>query len=289
MAIAVTAQLSLYTFPAQPVWIEALCQVLDGARYTITPIRDAEQFLEFARSNQNQLDCLILRNEPEVMQLCHQLAQRGLFFPAAIIGNSDAGSGLGDRVFYHTAEVWVQVDRISQLASSIDTAITQFIELAPKDRLSPHLKADETIFEAESVTRLSLQQRRLAEKLKERLGYLGVYYKRDPKMFIRNLPESESQQLLRVLKSNYREIVLNYFSDNAGINNQIDELVNLAFFADISVTSIVEIHMELMDEFAKQLQLEGRSEEILLDYRLTLIDAIAHLCELYRRSIPRDS
>ena len=50
---------------------------------------------------------------------------------------------------------------------------------------------------------------------------------------------------------------------------------------------ILEIHMELMDEFAQQLKLEGRSEEILLDYRLALIDIIAHLCEMYRRSIPR--
>jgi circadian clock protein KaiA len=283
MAIAVTAQLSLYTFPAQPAWIEALGQVLDSDRYTITPIQDVEQFLDFARSNQNQLDCLILGNEPEGMQLCQQLAQRGLLFPAAILGSADAEEDSGDRVFYHTAEVWVQVEQVSRLPTAIDTAIAQFIELSPQDRLTPHLKT------AESVTRLSLQQRRLAEKLKERLGYLGVYYKRDPKMFIRNLPESEGQQLLRVLKSNYREIVLNYFSDNADVNNQIDELVNLSFFADISVTSIVEIHMELMDEFAKQLQLEGRSEEILLDYRLTLIDAIAHLCELYRRSIPRDS
>jgi circadian clock protein KaiA len=57
--------------------------------------------------------------------------------------------------------------------------------------------------------------------------------------------------------------------------------------ADISVAHIVEIHMQLMDSFAKQLKLEGRSEEVLLDYRLTLIDIIAHLCEMYRRSIPR--
>ncbi len=46
--------------------------------------------------------------------------------------------------------------------------------------------------------------------------------------------------------------------------------------------------MKLMDEFAQQLKLEGRSEEILLDYRLTLIDIVAHLCEMYRRSIPRE-
>ncbi|MCZ0903581.1 circadian clock protein KaiA, partial [Microcoleus sp. HI-ES] len=89
--------------------------------------------------------------------------------------------------------------------------------------------------------------------------------------------------------SSYRDIVLNYFSQDTAVNNQIDEFVNLAFFADVPVTQIVEIHMELMDEFAKQLKLEGRSEEILLDYRLTLIDAIAHMCEMYRRSIPKET
>jgi len=41
-----------------------------------------------------------------------------------------------------------------------------------------------------------------------------------------------------------------------------------------------------MDQFSQQLKLEGRSDEILLDYRLTLIDIVAHLCEMYRRSIP---
>ncbi|HEY9302275.1 MAG TPA: circadian clock protein KaiA, partial [Phormidium sp.] len=52
---------------------------------------------------------------------------------------------------------------------------------------------------------------------------------------------------------------------------------------------IVEIHMELMDEISKQLKIEGRGDEILQDYRLTLIDVIAHLCEMYRRSLPKDS
>lgn len=65
--------------------------------------------------------------------------------------------------------------------------------------------------------------------------------------------------------------------------------MNLAFFADVPVAQVVEIHMELIDEFAKQLKLEGRSDEILIDYRLTLIDVIAHLCEMYRRSIPREA
>jgi circadian clock protein KaiA len=44
--------------------------------------------------------------------------------------------------------------------------------------------------------------------------------------------------------------------------------------------------MDLMDDFAHQLKIEGRNDDILLDYRLPLIDIISHLCEIYRRSIP---
>ncbi|MDJ0549145.1 MAG: circadian clock protein KaiA, partial [Microcystis sp. M49637_WE12] len=86
----------------------------------------------------------------------------------------------------------------------------------------------------------------------------------------------------------YREIILNYFQQDYPINQAIDELVNNVFFTDLSVSQILEIHMELMDEFSQQLKLEGRSEEILLDYRLALIDILAHLGEMYRRSIPRE-
>ena len=50
---------------------------------------------------------------------------------------------------------------------------------------------------------------------------------------------------------------------------------------------IIEIHMELIDDFSKQLKLEGRSDEALLDYRLTLIDILAHLCEAYRCSMSK--
>jgi circadian clock protein KaiA len=103
------------------------------------------------------------------------------------------------------------------------------------------------------------------------------------------LPEDERQMLLENLKSEYRHIVLKYFSQESTVNQKIDNFVDKVFFADISVSKIVEIHMELMEEFSKQLKLEGRSEEVLLDYRLTLIDVIAHLGEMYRRSIPRES
>jgi len=133
------------------------------------------------------------------------------------------------------------------------------------------------------------QQLRLAEKLKERLGYLGVYYKRNPQNFLRHMTPPQKEDLLRQLKQDYREIILAYFADELGLNDKIDQFVNLAFLIDLPISQIVEIHMELMDEFSKHLKLEGRSDDVLLDYRLTLIDTLAHLCEMYRRSIPRES
>jgi circadian clock protein KaiA len=90
------------------------------------------------------------------------------------------------------------------------------------------------------------------------------------------------------LREGYRQIVLSYFTPESKVNDLLDEFITLVFFADLSVSEVVEIHMDLMEEFSKQLKLEGWSEDILLDYRLTLIDVIAHLCEMYRRSVPRE-
>jgi circadian clock protein KaiA len=186
---------------------------------------------------------------------------------------------------YHSALLWVEQFDHEQIDQQIRQAIDQFLTLPASQLLPQH----HSIVGLNQQTSLVLQQRRLASKLKERLGYLGVYYKRNPRYFLRNMSDEERHEFLEDLSLKYREIILNYFSNNDTLNQRIDEYINMAFFADVSVSQIVEIHMELMDEFSKQLQLEGRSEEILLDYRLTLIDVIAHLCEMYRRSIPRES
>jgi len=47
--------------------------------------------------------------------------------------------------------------------------------------------------------------------------------------------------------------------------------------------------MNLIEAFAKQLKLEGHKSDFLQDYRLALLDVLAHLCEMYRRSIPPDA
>ncbi len=101
------------------------------------------------------------------------------------------------------------------------------------------------------------------------------------------MPNQNQQAFLQELKSDYRKILLIYFTTDPTIKH-IEEFTKKLFYANISIPKIIEIHMELIDEFSKQLKLEGRSDDILLDYRLTLIDILAHLCEMYRCSIYQD-
>ncbi len=266
-------------------------------RYTVALPRSADEFFALIDQEKQQLDCLVLQANSELSLLTKWLYGQAVLLPAVIIQAESDQDQLpeaplpdheGEGFIYHTAEVCLNRGQIHQLPKQIDRAIAQFINLSPSYRLS-HLSAADQAADLNAQNFLKLQQQRLTEKLKERLGYLGVYYKRNPKNFFRYLPAEQKQELLDQLKHEYREIILRYFSNDGTLNQRIDDFVNTIFFTDIPVAQVVEIHMNLMDEFAKQLKLEGRSEEILLDYRLTLIDTIAHLCEMYRRSIPRES
>lgn len=305
----------------------AVSEFLASDRYLLTHFQSEKALFTFLEQQKQQIDCLLLDGK-SVIGIAQRLKAKGTLLPAVIISafpRSDSSqpqlidsgpmalspeepygeSAIVDgsnpltpsvpnqeaaapEAIYHSAEVHISTDEITTIARYIEQAITQFLNLTATP--SDTLPSDPPSSLPEPATYfLQLQQRPLAEKLRERLGYLGVYYKRNHQRFLRNLPAKERQEFLESLKVDYCEILLHYFDSRNDQNQKIDEFVYNAFFADISVTQIVEIHMELMDEFSKHLKLEGRSEEILLDYRLTLIDVIAHLCEMYRRSIPRDA
>ena len=303
-------QLSIGIFIRSEEIAASAIELLRGDRYALTHIKSAVEFLGFLKHNYH-LDCLVFEVNRDLQSLLGKLQERSIFLPAVILspqtgveerpeaqyseGFETAASTANKSqeesctFFYHPAEVQLAIARSSEIASSIDRAIAQFLKLSTPVPVNYQSATVDATVQLTAQSLLSRQQRRLAEKLRERLGYLGVYYKRNSQIFLRNLSAPEKQKFLEQLKSSYRDILLHYFSQDTAVNNQIDEFVNLAFFADIPVTQIVEIHMELMDEFAKQLKLEGRNEEILLDYRLTLIDALAHMCEMYRRSIPKEA
>jgi len=263
-----------------------LAKFLPEDRYTVTVVSDLESLVSLLKKNKNAQDCLVIFRDVEAV--VEHLGMLNIFMPTILVledlyEQSEPHEQSESKDFYR-ASISISSEQLHDLPTIIDQAIATFIKISPQVRHQLYVNIPDTPV-SES---LSVQQQRLADKLNERLGYLGVYYKRDSRLFLRNLSPEDRQEYIGRLKSIYRSIILEYFSEkNHNLNQKIDEFVNLSFFADISVSQVLEIHMELMDEFAKQLRLEGRNDEILLDYRITLIDMIAHLCELYRRSIPR--
>lgn len=278
---------------------QALQTKLDQQIYRVHTVDEPAAFLQWIGQNRHRIDCLILELSATLPEVLETLQSRDILLPMLIIQTAPEASPspaadqdlqpVDCRRFahqYHRETHCITRNDLFQLEHHVHQAITQFLNLphnqVPEGEEIPSLEDTRHFL-------LSLQQQRLAEKLHERLGYLGVYYKRNPDNFLRNLSPQDRAKVLDQLRLDYRNIVLNYFGENHQLNQKIDDFVNTAFFIDISVSKVVEIHMELMDSFSKQLKLEGRSEEILLDYRLTLIDVIAHLCEMYRRSIPREN
>lgn len=268
-------------------------QRLPSDRFVVCLSTTVEESLAQLRDRGGQIDCLITE-DALLAQWLPPLAAAGILLPLVVMAPAEASPDSLDASWqdtYHGAIVALPKDNLDYLDQAIHQAIQQFLALPAVGGASSDeaLVADAALdSDPPPPDPLATQQNRLTDKLKARLGYLGVYYKRNPEYFLRNMSQVDRETLLNQLKIDYRKIVLGYFANDANLNQNIDTFVDQAFMADISVSLIVEMHMDLMDEFSKQLKLEGRSEEILLDYRLTLIDVIAHLCEMYRRSIPRE-
>lgn len=281
--------------------INAITDKLDEGRYHLHFIESPTELNQFISENKEKIDCLVIIYNHISNTIIDNFYEQGLILPVIIIESPDypldteenSDQKIADKqsypLLYHIGEVKIKPTQLKNIIHYIDKAITQFLYLAPSCSINENPNTENHQSQVEKKQNfLLLQQRRLASKLKERLGYLGVYYHRKYDYFYLNLEEEEKQELIKQLSVDYREIILNYFQKENEVNQEIDQFVNQCFFADLSVSQILEIHMELMDEFAQQLKLEGRNEDILIDYRLVLIDLIAHLCEMYRRSIPRE-
>jgi circadian clock protein KaiA len=193
--------------------------------------------------------------------------------PAVVVGE------VSGRVEYHEAEVHLPQDQLEQINYSIDAAVSRFLRRGLQSN---------GVAPASGPSPATPESWRLPNRLKGRLGYLGVFYKRDPSLFLRNLPQVEREELLASLERSYRDLLISYFKDPAAANQAIESFVHSAFFCDLPINKVVEIHVDLIDGFWKQLKLEGHKNDFLQDYRLALLDVLAHLCEMYRRSVPPD-
>ncbi|MGB5711659.1 MAG: circadian clock protein KaiA, partial [Waterburya sp.] len=288
----IPTKLYICLFSTQQQLSHSVTKLLNRDRYEFRCLSLIEDLTDFVIKNHQRIDCLILLEDFQLSSVVNQLWQSEILLPTIIVQAEqpmdtmsnvaeDYSKFLADKAaktIYHSAEFRLYFTQLAEINSYINLAITKFISLAPGSKTSQH---------SPTVKRsLIAQQRRLTEKLKERLSYLGIYYKRNHNSFYRNLSLEEQEKLHYRLSQVYRQILLDYFDNDSQINKLIDEFVDQAFFADISTSQILEIHMELIDDFSYQLKIEGRNDDILLDYRLPLIDVISHLCEMYRRSIP---
>jgi len=270
-------QLILASLVVDPRLQQACALWLKAGRYRLLPAPDAleQGTLSLSQLDQvlEQADAVLLEEGVLAGSCIEHLLRRGLRLPAVVIG---AVSG---RVTYHDGEVHLPPDQLEQLTYSLDAAFARVLSQELQGLGSGNGSPGSEVSEGW----------KLSNRLKERLGLLGVFYKRDPDRFLRQLGDSERRDLLNSLERTYRDLLLSYFRDPAVANQALESFVNTAFFSDLPITKTVEIHMNLIDEFSKQLKLEGHRTEFLQDYRLALLDVMAHLCEMYRRSIPADA
>ena len=263
---ALTVALLLST----PELVESCRQWLPANRYDAVPleIEAGTGLAQILESRQNDFDAVVVEQTFLDVQSREQLLSAGLLFPAVIVGE------VKGHVDYHPEELHLPADQLAQLGYNIDAAISRFLRQGRADG-----RQEDTA---------TLAVGTLSRRLQERLGYLGVFYKRDPSRFLGSLAPDERRDLLQSLQRTYRDLLVSYFSDPAAANQALESFVNTAFFSDLPITRTVEIHVDLIDEFWKQLRLEGHKNDFLQDYRLALLDVMAHLCEMYRRSIPPD-
>ena len=257
-----------------PALVDACRQWLPETRYhslDLSRLEQGEGPLDLAgtlAAQQEEIDAVVVEQQLLDATSREQLLGRGLLFPAVVVGE------VKGHVDYHSEELHLADDQLAQLGYTVDAAISRFLRQGRADGRSDDAGLA-------SVDKLS-------RRLQERLGYLGVFYKRDPSRFLGSLPAEERQELLESLQRTYRDLLISYFSDPAASNQALESFVNTAFFSDLPITRTVEIHVDQIDEFWKQLRLEGHKSDFLQEYRLALLDVMAHLCEMYRRSIPPD-
>jgi circadian clock protein KaiA len=267
--------LTIVTLIRDPGLDAAVSRWLDGQRrFRLVRCRmDADPVPELERLR-DSCDAVLIQQGQLDQQAAQQLQDRGLVLPAVVIGR------VPGQVDYHPDEVHLPPDQLEQLSYSLDAALSRSLSrgLAMAEGSGNQQQGDEPMPD----------RWRLANRLQSRLGLLGVFYKRDPSRFLRNLAPQDADVLLASLQRTYRDLLLSYFKDPVAANQALESFVNTAFFSDLPITKTVEIHMNLIDSFSKQLSLEGHKSDFLQDYRLALLDVMAHLCEMYRRSIPAD-
>ena len=191
-----------------PNLVDACQQWLPDTRYHSLnlsgPHQGQEQLdlVSTLEAQQEEIDAVVVEQHLLDASSREQLLGRGLLFPAVVVGE------MKGYVDYHSEELHLADDQLAQLGYTVDAAISRFLRQGRADGRSDNDGLA-------SVNKLS-------RRLQERLGYLGVFYKRDPSRFLGSLPSEERRELLESLQRTYRDLLISYFSDPAASNQALE-------------------------------------------------------------------
>lgn len=150
-------QLSICIFLHSNQIAESLTRLLVNERYSVSSFTSEAEFLHFVESKKQQLDCLILEDDPAWQPVASHLRQEVIVLPAVIVDVSQAQinndempanptisavevamsqrSAVVDEAvlscFYHSAEVRVSTAQFNQITDFIHQALTEFLSLSP--------------------------------------------------------------------------------------------------------------------------------------------------------------
>ena len=103
--------------------------------------------------------------------------------------------------------------------------------------------------------------------------------------YLCNLPEPDKQTVLQELKRRYQVLLRVYFGQADAVDKALEQVVSMTFSVDVPAPMLVKIHIQVVDQLATQLRMEGHSTTFLKDYRLALIEVMARLTERYRNAL----
>ena len=207
--------------------VEICCQWLPVNRYSpvdLGGVESGQGVVELLSRQREAVDAVVIEQCLLDDKTREALSSEGLLFPAVVVGE------LMGRVDYHPEEVHLPGDQLEQLGYNVDASISRFLRQGQKDA------RPEDGAEQNAIPAMEGSAWKLSSRLQERLGYLGVFYKRDPSRFLANLPPDEQRDLVQSLQRTYRDLLISYFRDPAAANQALESFVNTAFFGDLPIT-----------------------------------------------------
>ena len=196
--------LTIASLLSDPRLVKAATSWLKGERYCLEDLGSLSDPIAELLQRRDAFDVVLLQQGVTPPEALQGLRQQGVLLPAVVVGE------VNGRVDYHEAEVHLPQDQLEQVVYSLDAAVSRFLRKG--------LSAQSESGSESASTPLAW---RLPNRRQGRLGYLGVFYKRDPSLFLRNLPEPDHGELRQSLQRGYRDILISYFKDPAAANQAI--------------------------------------------------------------------